>query len=304
MNVLRANPEKDAVIWQGRAYRYAWLYEAVSRWYAVLEEQGVKPGSVVSLEADFSPNAIGLLLALIRRSCIVVPLTASVEVKKNEFREIAQVETVIGLADGETSQVRNTGARVEHELLLRLRLERRPGLILFSSGSTGKSKAVVHDLVPLLEKFTVPRQTLRTMTVLLFDHIGGINTLLYSLSNAGCVVTVQERLPDPVCVEIERHKVQLLPTSPTFLNLLLVGEAYRRHDLSSLELVSYGTEVMPESTLKRCHELFPKVRLLQTYGLSECGSLRSTSRSSDSLWVKVGGDGFQIGRASCRERVW
>ena len=293
MNVFRANPEKEAVIWRGRAYRYAWLYEAVSRWDAVLEERGVKPGSVVSLEADFSPNAIGLLLALIRRSCIVVPLTASVEVKKNEFREIAQVETVLGLADGETAQVRGTGARVEHELLLRLRLEQRPGLILFSSGSTGNSKAVVHDLVPLLEKFTVPRQTLRTITFLLFDHIGGINTLLYSLSNAGCVVTVQERLPDAVCAEIERHKVQLLPTSPTFLNLLLVSEAYRRHDLSSLELVTYGTEVMPESTLKRFHELFPRVRLLQTYGLSEVGILRSTSRSSDSLWVKIGGDGFQ-----------
>ena len=40
VNVLRANPEKDAVIWQGRAYGYAWLYEAVSRWDAVLEERG------------------------------------------------------------------------------------------------------------------------------------------------------------------------------------------------------------------------------------------------------------------------
>src|SRR5207248_8054678 len=140
MNVLRANSEKDAVIWQGRAYRYAWLYEGVSSWDAVLEERGVRPGGVVSLEADFSPNAIGLLLALIQRSCIVVPLTASVEVKKSEFREIAQVETVIGLADGETSQVRDTGARVGHELLLRLRREQRPGLILFSSARRARAR--------------------------------------------------------------------------------------------------------------------------------------------------------------------
>jgi len=293
MNVLRANPEKDAVIWRGRAFRYAWLCEAVSRWDSLLEDSGVKPGSVVSVEADFSPDAIGLLLALIRRSCIVVPLTASVEVKKSEFRELAQVETVIGLADGETAQIRSTGARVDHELLLGLRRERHPGLILFSSGSTGRSKAVVHDLVPLLEKFTVPRQTLRTITFLLFDHIGGINTLLYSLSNAGCVITVQERLPDAVCAAIEKHKVQLLPTSPTFINLLLVSGAHRRHDLSSLEMVTYGTEVMPESTLKGFHDLFPKIRLLQTYGLSEVGILRSSSRSSDSLWVKIGGDGFR-----------
>src|SRR2546429_7521289 len=163
MNVLRANPEKDAVIWQGRAYGYAWLCEVVSRWDAALEERGVRPGSVVSLEADFSPNAIGLLLALIQRSCIVVPLTASVEVKKSEFREIAQVETVIGLADGETSQVRDTGARVGHELLLRLRRAQRPGLILVSSRSAGRDKAGGHVLVPLLGKIPVSRPTPRTL---------------------------------------------------------------------------------------------------------------------------------------------
>jgi len=129
-----------------------------------------------------------LLLALIRRSCIVVPADRVRRGQKSEFREIAQVETVIGLADGETAQMRSTGARVDTSCSSVFG-GTTPGLILFSSGSTGRSKAVVHDLVPLLEKFTVPRQTLRTITFLLFDHIGGINTLLYSLSNAGCVIT-------------------------------------------------------------------------------------------------------------------
>jgi acyl-CoA synthetase (AMP-forming)/AMP-acid ligase II len=50
---------------------------------------------------------------------------------------------------------------------------------------------------------------------------------------------------------------------------------------------------MQESTLKRFHELFPNIRLQQTYGLSEVGVLRSKSKGSDSLWVKVGGDEFQ-----------
>ena len=35
------------------------------------------------------------------------------------------------------------------------------------------------------------------------------------------------------------------------------------------------------------------MRLLQTYGLSELGILRSQSRSADSLWVRVGGEGFE-----------
>jgi acyl-CoA synthetase (AMP-forming)/AMP-acid ligase II len=50
---------------------------------------------------------------------------------------------------------------------------------------------------------------------------------------------------------------------------------------------------MPQSTLRRFHALFPHIRLLQTYGSSEVGILRSKSKSSDSLWVKVGGEGFK-----------
>jgi acyl-CoA synthetase (AMP-forming)/AMP-acid ligase II len=50
---------------------------------------------------------------------------------------------------------------------------------------------------------------------------------------------------------------------------------------------------MPESTLRRIHEVCPHATLQQTYGLSELGILRSKSESSDSLWVKVGGEGFE-----------
>jgi acyl-coenzyme A synthetase/AMP-(fatty) acid ligase len=216
-----------------------------------------------------------------------------VKAKKGEFCDIAEVEHIISIDEYDKISFENVTRQAVHELLKELKARNHPGLILFSSGSTGKSKAALHDFAPLLEKFKVRRPALRTLTFLLFDHIGGINTLLHTLSNAGCVVTVQERSPEIVCKAIQEHKVQLLPTSPTFINLLLLSEAYRDYDLGSLELVSYGTEVMPETTLKRFHECLPNVRLLQTYGLSEIGIMRSKSESSDSLWVKIGGEGIE-----------
>ncbi|NOT57876.1 MAG: long-chain fatty acid--CoA ligase [Deltaproteobacteria bacterium] len=287
-----ANHDKDAIIWRDQTYSYEWMRQAVEQWRTRLREYRVPVGAAVSLEADFSPQAVALLLALIERQCIIVPLTASVEAKKPEFRDIAQVEVRLTIDETDTTQCLLTDVRADHALLRHLKDARRPGLVLFSSGSTGKSKAAVHDFVPLLEKFHLPRPALRTMTFLLFDHIGGVNTLLHTLSNGGAAITVQQRSPDAVCRAIDRYQVQLLPTSPTFINLLLLSEAYTRYNLSSLELVTYGTEVMPESTLRRFHELFPQMRLLQTYGLSEVGILRSKSKSSDSLWVKLGGEGF------------
>lgn len=292
-DVFAANAERDALIWRDRRVTYGWLLENFTEWRARLRAEGIPANAVVSVEADFSPAVIGLLLALIERGCIVVPLTSSVEAKKPEFRAIAQVETSIRFDVDDQATIEALGTRVDHPMLTTLKERGNPGLILFSSGSTGASKAALHDFVPLLEKFKVARNSLRTITFLLFDHIGGVNTLLYNLSNAGCIVTIQDRSPEAVCAAIQEHRVELLPTSPTFINLLLVSEVYKKFDLSSLQLVTYGTEVMPETTLKRFHELFPDVRLLQTYGLSELGIMRSKSKSSDSLWVKIGGEGFE-----------
>lgn len=292
-DVFHKHADARAIVWRDRVETYRELTRRLAKCEEQLERAAVGRGSVIGLEADFSPSAVAMLLALIHRSCIVVPLTGSDGDRLAEQRHTAQVETRISLSSDDTARIVSTGVTANHPLVQRLRQCNHPGLVLFSSGSTGQSKASLHDFVPMLDKYRTPRQCKITLAFLLFDHIGGVNTLLYTLANGGCVVTVQNRQPDAVCAAIERHGVQLLPTSPTFLNLMLVSEAYRRHDLSSLETITYGTEVMPQSTLERLHQLLPRVRLAQTYGLTEVGILRSRSRDSDSLWVQVGGEGFE-----------
>lgn len=284
---------QPAIVWHDQAFSYGELLQRVDQARLALEAGGISAGSVVTLEGDYSPNACALLLALIERGAIIVPLTDSVAAQREDFLQIAEVQVSIQLSDQDVWQFDYLDRQISHPLLQQLADSGTPGLILFSSGSTGKSKAALHDFAALLEKFKVPRHGKCTITFLLLDHIGGINTLFYTLSNGGTVVAVASRDPDVVCQAIEKHQVQSLPTSPTFLNLLLISEAYKRYNLSSLELITYGTEVMPESTLQRIHALFPQVRLLQTYGLSELGILRSKSRDSNSLWVKVGGEGFE-----------
>jgi long-chain acyl-CoA synthetase len=288
-----AHHEQDAIVWNGQRYSYGWLVDTITSLMQDLDTQGIPRGAVVSLEADFSPHAVALLLALIDRGCILVPLTSSVGPNKEEFRMIAEIEFILEITPDDRIIYQKTETTANHDLIRQLKDIGHPGLVLFSSGSSGKSKAALHDFAHLLKKFAVPRHSMRTLTFLLFDHIGGVNTLLYTLSNAGCVITVSDRSPEAVCAAIEEFEVELLPTSPTFLNLMLLSHAYERHDLSSLQLITYGTEVMPESVLQRLHNVLPDVRLLQTYGLSEVGILRSKSKSSDSLWMKVGGEGFQ-----------
>lgn len=286
--------DADAIVFDGRSHSYAQLLRLTDRWKAFLDAQEVRPGQAVALEGASSVEACAGLLALIDRGAIVVPLTRLPPAKRSEFLDIAEVEAAITVdALGGRHRFEATGRTAGHELYGRLRAARTPGLVLFSSGTTGRSKATVLDFAKVLGKYGEARKPKRTLGFLNLDHIGGINTLLHTLSQGGALATIDDRTPDTVCAAIAAHRIQVLPTTPTFLNMLLISRAYTRHDLSSLQLITYGTEPMPLGVLQRLDATLPGVRLKQTYGLSELGILSTRSRDNDSLWVKLGGEGFE-----------
>lgn len=184
--------------------------------------------------------------------------------------------------------------QMDQTLIQGLKQIGHPGLVLFSSGSSGEPKAALHDVTLLLEKFKEPKTPKKMLFFMQLDHIGGINTMLHSLSSQGTLVTVADRNPETVAEAIETHKVQVLPTTPTFLNLLLLSGACNKHNLSSLELITYGTEPMPESTLAAIYRRLPWVKFKQTYGLSELGIAPTKSLANDSLWMNIGSRDYQM----------
>jgi long-chain acyl-CoA synthetase len=289
---LESFGEAPALAWRDRSVSYRELSASITGWCARLRSMGIARGKSVAVRGDYSPTACALLFALALNGNVFVPLAPSVK-NLQELLQTAEVDVLLDLDGEELAKVELFAPPTEHGLLERLRASEAPGLILFSSGTTGKSKASLIDFEKMLNKFKKPRAGMRTLTFLLLDHIGGINTLLHALTAGGTVVPVAERTPDAICEAIARHRIQLLPTTPTFLNILLMSDVYKSYDLSSLELITYGTEPMPNSTLRHLHQTFPHVRLKQTYGLSELGILQTKSREPDSLWVRVGGDGYE-----------
>ena len=289
----RSSPDQVAVVSGEQSHTFGDIGRAYAQASQMLADMGIASGGVVAVRADYSPMSIALVLALIERNCILVPISNTIKAIESYLR-IAEVEHLLDVA-GDSAVPRHvqTGYTPAHPLLLQLRAARKPGLVLFSSGTTGEPKGAVHDLESLLEKFKKPGKTLKTISFLLFDHIGGFNTMMHTLANAGTIVTIPSRQVEDVCRAIERHQVELLPTSPTFLNMLLLNRVFERFDLSCLKVISYGTEPMPESTLQGLHAILPDVQLKQTYGLSELGIMGTKSESSDSLWLKVGGEGFE-----------
>ncbi len=276
-----------AVVDSGAEYSFQDILAEYESAKSLLENNSVPDGAVVSVLADFKPLSIAMILALIQKNAVIVPIAPSIK-NLEAFLKISQSEYLINLQTSRpTVQARKEA--VSHPMLLDLKQHEKPGLILFSSGTTGEPKAALHDLSLLLEKFKKPGKCLSTVSFLLFDHIGGFNTMMHTLVNGGMIVTLKTRTADEVCSYIEKYKLQLLPASPTFINLIILNKTYEKYDLSSLQIITYGTEPMPETTLKTMHRLFPDIKLKQTYGVSEVGIVPTKSESSESLWLKLGG---------------
>ena len=161
-------------------------------------------------------------------------------------------------------------------------------------GINRQAQGILHDCESVMRKFVAERDGWRTVLFLMIDHFGGFNTLLSTFAYHGTAICLPQRTTEVVCRVIEQSKATLLPTTPTFLNLLIASGTYRSFDLATIQLITYGTEPMPEATLSKVRSIFPNAQIKQTYGLSELGVLRSKSEGDGSVWVKVGGAGFEI----------
>lgn len=296
LSELRKRRDAESMVGHGGRVTYAELAGRTTGWLSELDQLGIAAGEIVAVAGNASPEVVALFVALAIRGVVVVPLAPNDPPKEQRALRLATAyaSRVIELGDaGEwTVQTIATPDGPRPDLLTKLGDSGDAGLLLFSSGSTGESKAALLSLPRLLGGFRAASRSHRTLQFMALDHIGGVNTLFRTLIGGGTVVTEPRRTPKSVCEAIERHRVQVLPTTPTFLNMLLLSGAHRDHDLSSLELVTYGTEPMREVTLAHAAKVLAGVRFKQTYGLTETGILPTRSVSSDSLQMNVGGHGF------------
>ena len=297
---FRDNADKIAIIDDGKSYTYGELLEGILDLSSTtLKGIGNK---VVAIIGGYSFYNIALFLALYENKNIIVPL---VECNETALKEsMADIKINAEILEFPNSKIPNLEfPKLEfletndkkHAIIENLFRQNHAGLVLFSSGSTGKPKAMVHDLDTLISSFEAKKpRRLNMLLFLLFDHIGGINTLLNILATLSTAIIPRQRNSDEICALIEKYKISVLPSNPTFLNLILMSNAHKKYDLSSLKMITYGTEAMSESLLARLKATFKKVKFLQTFGTSETGILNTSSKSSSSTYIKLNDAEYKI----------
>ncbi|MGJ0361369.1 ANL family adenylate-forming protein [Aliarcobacter cryaerophilus] len=277
---------KNAMVFEDRIYSYEEFINQIKDYKNILDKHNISSKVVVIL-GDYSFYNLALFFALYENKNIIVPITSNIKKVQDDFIEESFCQTIIK-TDEKNLLIQDLKTASSHNMIDNLIEKNSSGLILFSSGSTGKSKAMVHNFDTLIDSFKDKKEKSMNMLVfLMFDHIGGLNTVFNALCMGACLIIPKIKDAKTICELIEKYKIMVLPSSPTFLNLILISEEYKNYDLSSLRMITYGTETMPQSLLLKLKEVFPKVKFLQTFGTSETGISTTSSKSSNSLFMKL-----------------
>ncbi|MFM7130526.1 MAG: class I adenylate-forming enzyme family protein [bacterium] len=293
---FRSFGKAEAIVYREKTWNYSEFISEMESRSAEFLARGIRPGDVVILKTnDYSMQAVASLWALWSLGAIVTPLARNqwnqslVCQESTDARWICNCNEVSESIELEFIETRQ---QIQEEAKNKLEIVRKsahPGLILLTSGTTRLPRLALHDVSLLLARFQRKRESCRILAFLMFDHLGGVDTMLHALSSGSLLVLPNpgDRSPESIALFIEKFKIQLLATSPTFLNYLLISEMHEQHSLKSLEKIAFGTERMPQWLLNRLQAKLPWVRLTQSYGTTELGVPPVHTRNDDPGWIQL-----------------
>lgn len=152
-----------------------------------------------------------------------------------------------------------------------------PAFLVFTSGSTGTPRGVIltHDNVRFVAAAIQSRQQyieqdrVAVFLPLSFDY--GLYQLFYTAIAGATLFLGRPEMTGPELPRIlAAQKISVLPGVPTLFGGLIKMQRYRPVPLPCLRVITNTGDHLPQSHISSLRELFPQVRLLPMYGLTEC----------------------------------
>jgi len=268
----REAPTRDALVWEGAAWSYARLAEAVAGACDGLRGRGVEARSRVAVQAHNSPATVCALLALVELGATAVLLHP----RLTEAEAQAQRDDAAPLLTL-TPDALPAAATAPAALLWPDEL---PLAMLFTSGTSGRAKGAILTRGAFLASASASATNLgwrdddRWLLTLPVCHVGGLSVLTRSLIARRCVVLLPRFDAAAVLASVVRDRATLLSVVPTMLRALL--DADTADALARLRAVLVGGAATPLALLEA--GAARRVRALTTYGLTEACSQVTTQR--------------------------
>lgn len=295
---ITAAPDAVALEAAGRRWTYRKLAEAVELLAGQLREAGLRPGSVAAVLVPGNPNAVALMLAMLRcrivftwldpaspaarqldviRDCTAGFLIVSAELAGTELVKAAagapagsSAVGLVVLADLEVTAVSASRSPASS-------LPAQAACVLYTSGSAGRPKGIVQSERSIVRfaswfarEFGLGPGT-RMLRWASFAYDAVFAEVLAPPLAGGTVVIPQYQREDPAATlaVLRQYEVTHLQCVPSFARQLLMLQRIQAQPLAGLRTLLLAGEVLSPDLAAIAFGLLPHVELVNLYGPTE-----------------------------------
>lgn len=286
-----SRPDKTVLIAEGEQVSYSGLWKAVTGFGAYISGLGLSKGSRIVIKAMPSISYAVALFGIHLSGNVAVPVEKTIGyegLKKiaaeiNACAIISDTEPVEGYISIATADVRKLAEETEPGGDTVFPDEYATADILFTTGTTGKSKGVMeghHSVAAIAENIMYSDGILEDDVYLIpvpLNHANGIRKFFATIT-AGATTVFLDGFTDlrKFYESIDAYHATGLLLPPSAIRMILLLSADRLGSLSGqIRFIHSGTAPLPEADKEKLRKLLPGVRLLFAYGSSEAGSATS-----------------------------
>ncbi|HKF14158.1 MAG TPA: AMP-binding protein [Gaiellaceae bacterium] len=282
--------DHESLWFDGRWLRSGDLHDRAARLASGLQERGVEPGDRVVVQMPNCPEVGIAYQAIWRAGGVVTPALFLLPTAELEHIADDSGAKVVLAAPEECVELEQHEAT---EIVPRNAAD--PAALLYTGGTTGRSKGVVlsHENLWFAGKSGhdsghVPG-LVRGLSALPLAHSYGLLVTVVGLHAEEQTQAVLMRWFDPeVFLQLaQEHRTQITAVVPSMLQLLL-AQPLEDYDLSELRYVVSGGAPLPRDVAGEVLRRLPQVELREGYGLTETAALVSSTPPGESRLGSVG----------------
>ncbi|AIG26727.1 amino acid adenylation domain-containing protein [Brevibacillus laterosporus] len=283
------HPERIAVVSGEQTITYRELNERANQLARLLQSRGVVSESIVGIMLDRSIDMVVSIMAVLKAGGAYLPINPEYPQERITYLLMDSKPEVIithpalaGALSDSWQLVTISDEAIEHYDTSNLNGFDSPeqlAYIIYTSGSTGEPKGV------MIEHKNVVRLLHNDRNLFEFDH-NDVWALFHSFSfdfavwemygallyGGKLVLVSQEAVRDPEkCSHfLQSEKVTVLNQTPSaFANLIQFVCKNQVNGLDALRYVIFGGEALKPQMLTSWHEMYPDVKLVNMYGITE-----------------------------------